>query len=864
MAPIFNFPLPSFRSYSSNQSTPGSQSSPNSTPGVPFPSPLNQNLSKAEKVLVGPSVYELPERAKKQGRKEKRLLRKPSFISVTLTDSQDHHASDGEPELDLGPSRPDLKRLGSSPLLGKQATPSFEGQDYFSSANKPASQPLALGSYEYYHNESRNPRLVSQERLTPTSQDPSIRKGPPQLASSAGNTLDEIVSPGRSQLDYDRQHSEADLLRRTTHSRIRRRPSITDPPTLYPDTPRQFQAVSPPPALINSTLPKPMHFGDTASKPLGRPRWWQRTRTEPPSALQSSLIEPTVFQDNSRASALPTKVHTRKPTPGARNWFDELDEDDMQLGQNSADADLQGGPQSEHAAPSPPKSQSTIAPLHRNLDGKQKTSRKSSFSSKSGRSDRKLSFNLEPVQLGPPNFFASAPSTWTSTRLASPEGRSLQSTRSSKSLGPGINLQIHSVLNLSSSDDEDDSNIFFPQASSHRRQEIRTSVDRADRGDDILLGHAQQVLPARPRPVVSQNARHRSPRRSKTPERVPPVPQLPTHPPVEQRQSSLRWRQMMDDKGSTTTEGGRDSTAESGSNGETPLTTPISSRASSSAHKKKGSIRASKLMKVTTEEEKLLEAMRAKRASIRANNFQEGFNKAIALQNDPKKADMIRPTTAGAVDGGRDPFRRSLSLCDPQRSTTNSNRSSKKSSRDSISPLPLLSSARYTSHTPKSSFGFPGNQKSSSTDNLLLDDEVIGMDLNQSVFPFPPMAPPPRTQLPKPPVELRIQPQVEPAPSKLSPSLSPGASDGMAPSTPSTGNMPLTPPPMSIPMLPPDLVQGQGLGRTLSGSSRKTPGRAGHDRKRTVSSVVILDGCELAAQAADEEREIVGWAFNSY
>ena len=861
MAPIFNFPLPIFRTSSSNQSTPGSQPSQGSSPGTAFATSPSQPISKAEELLGGPPVHEVSERSKKS-RKDKKVLRKPSFISVTLTDAGDEYVSYEELKRPFGSDRPGLKRLGSSPLLGRPLDSAPTAQDYFTYPNQASSLSLGPRSVGSSHMKSKSPLSVSQQTSASSSHDIGFRKSSHRVPTIDKDLTDEIVGSSIFQSSLNRNYSGPDHSQRSPYSRARRRPSITDPPTLYPNAPRQFSAVSPPPALIDTSLPKSMPLGESFSKSPSRPRWWQRTRTEPALVSESASQGPLFALNDTRDASSSTKVHIRKPATGVRNWFDGLDEDDVQLGEIDENGDTQEESRYDIAPAPQIKTGNKIVPIHPDVGRRQVTSRKSSFSSKSGPSDRKLSFNLEPIQLGPPNFLGSEPPARTTSRFASPEGRSLNSLGSNKSLGAGLDLQIHSVLNLSSSDDEEE--IERPSRELSQRHHPQASMERIEHDEKPLFSDARQIVSIKPCVIMNQGTRHRSPRRSKTPERVPPVPQLPARPPLGQRQSSLRWRQAMEDRGSSTTEGGGDSTVESGSNGETPLSTPIPSRTTSFAHRKKPSIRGSKLMKVTTEEEKLLEAMRAKRASIRANNFQEGFNKAIALQNDPNKADSVRPTTAGAVDGGRDPFRRSLSLCDPSRSTGNSNRSSKKSSFDSTSRPPILTSARYASHTPKPSLALPGNQKSSSTDDLLLEEEVIGIDLNQSIFPFPPMAPPPRTQLPEPPVELQIQPQADMTPSKQSPSLSFDASDLAAPSTPSTGIMPLTPPPSSIPMLPPDLVQGQALGRTLSGSSRKGSGKSGHDRKRTVSSVVILDGCEMEAQVADEERDIVGWAFNSY
>ena len=857
MAPTFkiSFPLPGWRSNSSTQTTPGSQSSNRSENDG---SPMAYPGSKAERVLGGAELDGHDQR-KKPSRKERKSLRKyPSFMSVTLAD-EEHEPSKSEdgfpfpglktPGEYIHQNAQILRRQGSSPLLGENYMAPSTSTDCYSNASSPhARRAESSTTLRSYYDKSKSPILISQQTSSSSARDLALRKGLPQISSPLGQSVQCDVKLAQTSTTHGRNLSAesraSECSKASARSKVagtpRRRPSVNDPPTLYPDAPRVFHAVSPPPALINSSLPVPMRPIDPDNKSFSRPRWWYRGKTERP------ISPPPVSSDSGyqaecsdqRLSSI--KVNVKKPKAGVRNWFDGFDEDEVQ--KEDQEEALRPPQESKYQLLAKPEQPATISEVlaqePRTQPPKQ---RKSSFSSKSGPSDRKLSFRLDsPPSRRAPSGFSSAPTMrGPSTMPSSPGSRSILSSESGKGIPVGVDLQMQSVLSLSSSEDEEENNVVPSRDSSYRGHRIRASVERVDDGDDILVGSAQRVQQVRPRPVVNRHNRQATSRRSTSPEDVPPVPQIPSRPQLGQRNSSLRWRDIMEERSTTTTDAGGDSTVDNSStNADTPLTTPISARASTiSSHKKKSSFRGSKLMKVTSEEEKLLEAMREKRASIRANDFQKGFNKALALRTG-NDLSVERPQTAGA--DGRHSF--------AQRSSYTSNNSTSLkgsgSARESTCPTPpLLTSARYNAnqhHTPKASLVSlgAGSRRSLSTDNLLLQDQEEEA-LDNDSYSFPPV-----------PEIVR--------------------SDVM-PSTPSTGNLPLTPPPM----MPghgmvlggfgrsPGRINGSGSGSGVDGM--RMAGSHGHERKRTVSSgVVMLDGVEAMAREADEEREIVGWAFDSY
>ena len=467
----------------------------------------------------------------------------------------------------------------------------------------------------------------------------------------------------------------------------------------------------------------------------------------------------------------------------------------------------------------------------------------------------------------------------------SPTGRTERSSRSAGSSGgvplASADLQIQSVLNLSSSEGEDETEAesSAPETSTFHRHRIRASIERADYGDEVLIGNALRVQPVKPKPVVNSSPVRSSFRRSKTPDIVPPVPSLPSRPPLNQRTSSMRWRALLEEKAaspsqsqsvSTTTADASESTVDSAGESSLNNTPPSSQGPPRLASKKRESTplrRGSKLMSVTSEEETLLEAMREKRASIRATDFQKGFNSAMQMH----VADyMSRPKTSGA--DGRTP-----------RSSIYGAGSSHGSISGSISP-PLLAPAVYRppggiqqqqsvhiGHLYKASLG-ANSGRSASTDNLTLED----------AYPFP--------EVPSEPIPF-ITTRSPGMKAEASPSLSFSASDIM-PNTPSTRDSPLTPPPpgMASSTLASTLgVYGGGHGngngrgfidgRPAKGFIGITPPRSklavngngygngdrqgyGHERRETgSSSVVMLDGVESYAAKMDEENDITGWAL---
>ncbi|KAL2040970.1 hypothetical protein N7G274_006428 [Stereocaulon virgatum] len=808
MAPHFkiSFPLPRRSTISPNPTTGSQFSNKSNVDDSPFAHPS----SKAERTL-GASQAKPSESKRKSTWKERTQMRKyPSYMSFTLSkvDGEPVKTPDEFPFPGMPTSAEPLPHLirnlnskGSSPVLGEQysnGTTTID-LDYFSGLPIPqARRAGSAGTLRSHYDSTKSPLAISQQTSASSARDRALRKGCPEISSPLAHNSVQTVRSKDSDRPHSRNPSGDSKLSGSSFKKIngipRRRPSVTDPPTLYPNAGRAFHAVSPPPALINSTLPRPLQTPQTPSLSVGK--WWQRkasSKTPPASPGGDRQAQQQRFED----SFASVKVNVRKPRPGvagARNWFDSLDVEEEPMV-----AELQYPEPPSYQLPQKPDAPmniSEIMSLEPHPPASQVTSRKSSFSNKSQHtnpSTRKLSFRLDPVPARPAHTAPMSPPNGGESISRSLSEDSIQSTINGRVMLSKMNLHLESFLELSSSEDEGGessaaSELLLPV----RGHKIRPSIDRTSYNSEVLIGNAQCAQPASPRAVVNRLS-NRSSGKSNNLETVPPIPSIPAKPKIGQRSSSTRWREMMEDK-TTSTESTADS-RDSSVSGETKA-----QRVPPMRVKRKGSIRGSKLMKVTQEEEKLLEAMREKRASIRQDDFEKGFKTAMQLHDA-----VSRPKTAGA-DG--------------------------RTSRSSISGYGSRSSTSPPPQEYKINKSLSGSRLSASTDDLFTED----------TYPFP-----------QAPLTLK-DPMGFASPAKTSPSLSFSPSD-ILPSTPTSRNEPITPP--AGPII--------GCNGMFPARSIKIMNNLGHERKRTVSSsVVMLDGVEQHAQELDEENAITGWAIDRW
>ena len=787
-----SFPLPR-RSSSSPHMTHGSQYSNQSNIDD---SPLYHPGAKAEKVL-GASEADISELNKKQSKKGKKQLRKyPSFMSVTLSDvdaesvkTPDEFPFPGMQSPSELVSQPThgKQRQGSSPLLGGQYTFGSTNADTLHASTPQARLANTSSALRSHYDPKKSPLSISQQTSASSARDMALRKGFPPISNPLSLNMAEIGKPADPEGLHSRNISTdtrisgssklSDNSVKRTNSTPRRRPSAMDPPTLYPEANRAFHAVSPPPALISAALPKPLSPQSQQKPSFGRPRWWAKVKTQMPIPLIAIENQQQVegFDVSVPSIKQNVKKPHAKPDTGMRNWFDGL-------GDEGSASDSHPDIESEYPIEEPYKSPVNIQEIMSQGTRPRRYSEWKRCSSNNSEPtsflDRNSSFRFEYHPLRGQHSGSSSQALENTSISGSTRGSvgptSIRATTGSKGPRPGANLQLVSFLELSSSEDETESISDAP----YRRHRIRASIEKASYNNEVSVGNAQRAQPVRPRSIVNGRTRSLS-RRHNSSETVPPVPKIPDKPRVSQRTSSVRWREVMEDRAGST-EGTVDSVESSLSS---------STCAQKAATRVNQTIRRSRFMKVTSEEEKLLEAMREKRASIRQDDFDKGFKTAMQLQDI-----VARPRTAGA-DG-------------------RASQSSNFGSRFSTSPPPQ----DYAVKTSSRVSGF-----SASAEDLRLED----------AYPFPKVPSTRKGQI---------------SPPKPSPSLSFSPSD-ILPETPASRNSPMTPPlghggmgayGRSLTLSPP---------RGITPTNRMSHGR----KRTGSSSVVDIDGIEQQAQVMDED-----------
>lgn len=943
MAPAFKiaFPLPGRRTSASPQGPPGSYASPNEC-GI---SPHWHPMSKAEEALGArtPDSSEssnAPKKGKLQ-KDRKNLRRLPSFMSVTLAnvDGDSPNSEEGIPFSDMRPTGAyaasqsparathRLSRHGSSPVLGSNVAVTTSEVDYFTdhfhdrSHQHLGSTPMSQSS----QNKEKSLLATGSRIIFSTTGDAPGPKGVPRVPSPLAHEMQGSCDTPEMSRSHSRNVSkESERSRTTANSLIasmpRRRPSVMDRPTLNPNAPQILHAVSPPPALINASLPKPMQPGYAPMTTAGKLSRWSRMKQKS-SRLQEPEKVPLYRPRADDFSSV--KVNVKRPKIGASNWFDSIATDDSASETASQVNEYSRFELTEELAAGPvitpvlTSSKAEQMLLSEEPSSPSSPGRKSSFNNKirqTGMPERKLSFKLD----GPPTRFpqpkASARLSYSKSAPSSPTGhRTVRSNDGQRGIPCGIDLQIQSVLNLSSSDDETEGGPPMPKQQAHRPE---AKEENAVYGTDGQSAGAAQIKPSKPRQSSNRSLRRSAYGKSGSLEAVPPVPQIPFRPELNQRPSSTRWRELLEAKdraqltGTTPEAEAGDSTVDSGASSITDITpssTPARSLSARYSKRISSSLRGSKLMKVTMEEEQLLEAMREERASIRANDFQKRFTSAMQQM---RASDLIsRPRTAGA-DGAPSTARSSLYAPSATTGIT------VPSTHGSISP-PLLTPAVYkpptgAKHIYKASLGTI-SRLSASADDLTVEDS----------YPFPhiPSEPLP---LPGPPTLATgsrshfgpltsCPPHLNTLSLTSAPGLPYGSPSEVLPPTPSIRGFPITPPPggqhdvrrasspprssgggrsnpsagdrarLVVKTHPASIGNAQDSA-TLNSAAEDIPDSdpipagisvpevadsstksLGHERQRTTSSsVVMLDGMESFAARVDEENDIAGWAMERW
>lgn len=780
----FSFPLP--RQKSSSDTQPGASPQrmygdeaddfPSCSPGV-----------KAEEVLgtAEPSNLDLLEQPP---RRPKKLRKHPSFITVTISDAGSESARDTDDVPLSARSMSDdrsyfrtsiARNQPSSPLRGQSFSTAVEEWNSNSNASSPRVRCSPSSStLQSHYDPAKSPLSISQQTSASSTRDMALRKGGPPISSPlARNTL--------------RRHSQGlpyQTAVQETADTGKKRPNQIDLSAVLRQ-PKQFDPPVHSPHLFARSAPQPSLLARTSRSISGKTRWlgWERRKT---TQIDSSPYQP--FKSESHPDGgLSWNEYASYANVPARNWFDNI---------HTHPSDEEGKPEPD-TRPVPMHHPSTecrgpySSISHDDTLGDLRVvSRKNSignYSQHSVQVQLRTGYQLgrNPGRL-PRDGSSSQPFEIRSTPSTGSQ-RSLLSSQSNRNALSGMDLQNQSVLALSSSEDENEESV--PSNDKARRHHIRESIDYADRGEEALVLSAERVKSLKPQPVV--NVRSGRAPRSSISEVIPPVPSIPVRPMLSPRVSSMKWQEHRNIKAAL------DSYA-NGFDPDLDLSTTGSrtSQSSASSSQRRLNVRESRMMAVTPGEEKLLESMRRKRASIA-----DDFSKRGSHHYSVRGSVTARPKTAGEEK------------------------------------RPRFYDASTSQSPPTVSEEILGSLNGTYTASV--------DDLTREIEYFPEV----------PAISVRLRgPTNQITSPKESPSLSFTASD-LVPSTPASRRSPITPPPGMGHLDTYPATYAVSPSRSTDVAKNKH-----ERKRTVSSTVVVLDGAEQRAQQLDEEDEIAGWAMNRW
>ena len=747
--------------------------------------------------LLGTSEPNSPGLRPKKSWKARQLKKYPSFMSITMPDidggSVEKYGNTAMPEMTAGQDmdrRPPqtLRNKPSSPLLGRHFVDGSALWGSVTDAPRPkAHRSESSSTLQSHYDPSKSPLAISQQTSASSARDMALRKG-----------CKPIATPLRQDLPKVTAYPAAAVTRKTDDLIDPQERNIQplDVSKLFPLPQPPNNGVSPEISIVKS--PSQLSLASSSQQ------WISTNRVDWIGQGGSKQTDPAVVADKLdlketlRMEGNNVKPNGKRLNKATKNWFDGLGDEG-----NEVIGALHGG-SSALALPEDPRESVKIGigEVSKDLRLRQRKSSLSDPRRRPSSSRPTLSFQLEPavISTNDPRGGNLSQSSGPRSSEGSISRKSTPSHRQRVDLS-AMDLVNQSVLLLSSSDEE------LNPPTPRRRARIRDSVEVADAGDEPLVYSAETMKASKPRPIVKiVTSRPSTPKRQVE---VPPVPKVPETPHLYQRTPAKKWGADIKSKiTSMKVVDHRDVKLKLASMqiSDGPVYDAETSAASRTATKNLRStpvrsdhVRSSKMMAVTEEEEKLLEAMRKKRASIRKIDFAEGYHKALQFHGNTEPE--TRPKTSN-VDGRPEFF-------DLERTTSPSLLGH--GLRSSLTGAPFAASTDDL--VPAESYPFPETTQ----------------QWSRTINTIPPHDP--------------------------SPSLSFSPSD-ILPSSPSSCLSPRTPP-SGHGFLE---VYAGGTGISPSRQLRFwDPNR--HDRIQSVSSgVLTLSSGERKARDMDSEDGVAGWA----
>ena len=592
----FPFPLPSRRQNSDLYST---------SLYDPTDLPLVSPGSKAERVL-GTSDSGIKAASRPSGGKERNGLRQPNYVSVTVLET------DGlSPKSTDSTTKNPIHQLRSCQLPQMENGVEWDARSASETSWIPP-QSQSTSTLQSYYDSSKSPLSISQQTSASSARDMALRKGHPSIIGGSAPKVSEITGTPTTPTGNNKARTRS----KPKHLNLQ----LGLMSLLHkPDGP--VQPLLSPNHIVTS--PSPVSI---ASGHRSRPRFFPWERKKSKESLQGDVEGLQDLPHRSEDTA-PVADETRLETPqgGMGKRLKEVATDRIRsdgFPQRPHSEKLEGSVAVARADPSRRhrlrRSKSSISELSEEQE--KHCNNKARAHSRSVPCDTSF---LHPQQREEPEVASAA---------QSPMGRQRVNEGTTMTF-PTINVHEHSFLTLSSSDEENEEYGELTNAMS-RRQRIRASIDKADFGEEGVVCSAQRLTHVKPRPVVNLPRRRVS--HTKESDSIPPVPSIPA---INPRISSIRWREEIKNVLPVLeTRSHSDHSRQSSRTSPTSRLSPLGSQ-------RKPPGRESKMMAVTAEEEKLLEAMRRKRASIRQEIFAAHINDMNLLHNHMKSC--FRPKTAG-------------------------------------------------------------------------------------------------------------------------------------------------------------------------------------------------------------------------
>ena len=592
MAWTSKFSFPSFgrAPKSDKKSTPNLQQDIQNSTSVP------SSMSKAER-LLGPTETisgnspRVKTCADSTGRT--RLTKYPSSLSIAgsemraATTAQRWHVESARSTRPSSPVRPPIDYNGAIPIIS--VPNNFAGSSVTSQS---------------YYDASTSPLSISQQTSASSARDMALRKGCPPVGSVSRDNLSRSLSPV--------SRKKEKLASPRDPKNTKPRPSYIDL-SMVPPKPKSLRQYLHSPKWVSENPSKTSLTADSNPVRTNTQRRWLRQKNDQSTVNNANIILTPPYR--SRAASLiheqelsAPKMDRTTPTKVVQNWLDEAEREDS-LRASSRQSATKNQPQKTEASisgESPSSSSESVRTLHSQLSG--------DISRTVPVPDRQ---SLHP-----------------STSRDDDRSISHKSRKSTISKFVCSDLHTQSVLSLSSSEDESETD--SKRTSSTKQRSARNSIGRrtvppearatrAGRSGSGSSNHARKV---RDGGTMRDTTLHpRAETNSRSDQTVP----ISSGRSSRQQVQSVRWQ--IDGSQGTIEVGTAIPSRRTVPNVE-PIRIEVRGR----------DPRMSRVMAVTKEEEKLLEAMREKRASMRKTNLVEGYN--IAMEHSLVPSPPRRPKTA--------------------------------------------------------------------------------------------------------------------------------------------------------------------------------------------------------------------------